>query len=713
MGAYETLFNGRSRFGVSGSGQEVISVGAIILDDAHVALSSVRSAFTLDILASKHNKIYKELTDRFRQDFREVGRGATFSDITSGRDFGVIEVPSWAWNRKYDETRQYLSDKVNNIDPFVWPFLRDNLEVCHCLFRSSSISITPIFPLVDLLPTFERCARRVYMSATIADDSEIVRTFGASKCAVSNPVTSESLAGVGERMILVPELMKLGAAPILPMVEKVARRIAEMKHGVVILSPSRASAEKWSEVAECPATANEVSDCVRAMQNGDSHGPIALANRYDGIDLAGSSCRYLVLDDLPQGATSYDIFRMNVAGGTAVNSLLAQRIEQGIGRGTRGGADYCVVMLVGSKVVGWIGRRRNLDFLTASTRVQLRIGQDVSEEVNDIREVGDTILKCLNRDEDWVGYHATELAEAARAAPVDSLGLEVAAKERKAFRQQQLGQYAWAMVTLEEIMEVEDLQSDPQRVAWLVASAARIAFQMGDDARGQELQTQAFSANNSHCPPRRRPTYSARPTPSRQSLSIVERLKEYDRRRGIIADFDEAVSALVPEASSSRFEESLAELGTFLGFQSERPENVYGVGPDVLWRTDGEFDFVIEAKNEKEEDSPLFKREHAQLLEAEQWFKKKYPGRNVVRVSALPEPLADEKATPEGSFALRLDDITLMASSLRNVLLELVGAGGNWEALDEQCETALRLEGLTPKKVKQKFMRPFGKGRRK
>ena len=401
VGAYETLFNGRSRFGVRGSAHEALSVGAIILDDAHVALSSVRSAFTLNISAGKHNDIYTELADRFRPDFQEVGRSGAFSDIIKGKDFGVIEAPSWAWNRKNEEIRHYLSNKVDDINPFVWPFLRDNLEVCYCLFRRSSISITPIFPLVDLLPTFESCERRIYMSATIADDSEIVRTFGASKRAVSKPVTSESLAGVGERMILVPELMKLGAAPILPMVKGIARKIAEAERGVVILSPSVAGADKWSDVAECPATTDGVSDSVGAMQKGESYGPIALANRYDGIDMAGRACRFLVLDDLPQGATSYDVFRMNVAGGTAVNSLLAQRIEQGIGRGTRGGADYCVVVLIGSKLVGWIGRRRNVDFLTASTRVQLKMGQEVSEEVEDAGEVGETILKCLDRDDDW------------------------------------------------------------------------------------------------------------------------------------------------------------------------------------------------------------------------------------------------------------------------------------------------------------------------
>jgi replicative superfamily II helicase len=187
---------------------------------------------------------------------------------------------------------------------------------------------------VDLLPTFEEAPRRIYMSATIADDSEIVRTFGASREAIEKPVTSTSLAGVGERMILVPGLMKLGSTPVLPMVKDFAKKIAAGKRGVAVLSPSGTAAKKWTDIAEYPDTTKAVSEKIAAMQVGDTHGPVVLASRYDGIDLAGNACRFLVMDDLPQGTSNYDVFRMNVVADAAVNSLLAQRIEQGIGRGT-------------------------------------------------------------------------------------------------------------------------------------------------------------------------------------------------------------------------------------------------------------------------------------------------------------------------------------------------------------------------------------------
>ncbi len=710
VGAYEALFNGRSKFGVRASGQETVKAGAIILDDAHVALASVREAFTLNVSANQHKEVYAELASRFRTAFKDVGRGGAFADVIRGKNFGVMEAPSWAWHRKVGELQEYLTGIVDEINPYVWPFLRDTLGVCHCLFSRSGVSITPLFPPVDLVPTFEDCPRRIYMSATIADDSEIVRTFDAAADAVDKPITSASLAGVGERMILVPGLMKLGGAPIQPMAKKIVTKIAE-KRGVAILTPSGKAAEAWTDVAEYPATSQAVADRIAAMQAGTNLRPVVLANRYDGIDLAGDACRLLILDDLPQGTSNYDLFRMNVVADSAVNSLLAQRIEQGIGRGTRGGADFCVVVLMGTKLVGWIGRRKNLDFLTASTRVQLRMGREVSEAVGTAQEFSQTIFKCLNRDPDWVAYHASELAEAAHAAPIDELALKVVSAERKAFRLQRLGQHEKALATIEKLIGDEALKDDAQRRAWLAASAARIAFQTEDDAKGQKLQTYAYSVNNNHTPPRVRPVYVPRSAPGKQASAIVARMMEYDRRAALIADFDVAVADLVPEASAGQYEAALSDLGAYLGFHAERPEKVHGVGPDVLWRTDASFDFVIEAKSEKEEDNPLYKKDHAQLLEAEHWFKQAYPGRDAVRVSALPEAVADEKATPAGSVAFRLDEITKVVSALREVLVELTGAAGAEDALREHCEVALTKAKLKPPALKDQFMKPFGKAK--
>jgi replicative superfamily II helicase len=707
VGAYETLFSGRSKFGVRGSNRQPVKVGAIILDDAHVALSNVRRSFTLTIEAKKHRDVYQEIVGRFRPAFRDVGRLGSFDDVTSGKDFGVVEVPSWAWQQKLPEIQDYLATAVDDIDNFVWPLLRDILAVCHCLISRTAVTITPLFPAVDLLPTFADCPRRIYMSATIADDSEIVRTFDASVAAVGKPISSTSLAGVGERMILVPGLMKLSGAPIGNLVRHIALDIVKRKAGVAVLVPSGAAAEKWEDIAAYPKTTDAVSKSVSDMQQGTSFGPLVMANRYDGIDLAGNSCRLLIMDGLPQGTSDYDMYRMNVMANSSFNSLLAQRVEQGIGRGTRGGADYCVVILTGEKLVGWIGRKVNLDQLTASTRAQLKMGQEVSEEVTKSTEVLPTVMKCLERDRDWVAYHASELAEAAQVAPVDDLALQIAGGERKAFQQQCMGQFEPAVATLDKLISEPEVAKDPQRTAWLSASAARIAYQMGEDTRGQRLQTNAFTVNNNHCPPKQRPAYQPRPTPGKQSEAIVKRLMEYDRRGSMLADFADAISDLVPHASPRRYETALANLGSYLGFDADRPEQIHGIGPDVLWRTAASFDFVIEAKSEKQDENPLYKKDHAQLLEAEHWFHGTYPGREAIRVSALPEPVAHQKATPRGTLALRLSDATRLAGAVREMLAELIGTPGDQTALREHCEELLTRAKLKPDGIKVSFLTPF------
>jgi replicative superfamily II helicase len=223
----------------------------------------------------------------------------------------------------------------------------------------------------------------------------------------------------------------------------------------------------------------------------------------------------------------------------------------------------------------------------------------------------------------------------------------------------------------------------------------------------QRLQTNAYSVNNNHCPPKQRPQYRPRPIPGKQSEAIVRRLMQYDRRAALLADFDVELADLVPHMSPRRYEAALASLGSYLGFDSDRPEQNFRIGPDVLWRTDAKFDFIIEAKNEKQNDNPLYKKDHAQLLEAEHWLRANYPGRQSVRVSALPEPVADQKATPAGTFALRLADATRLAGAVREMLVEMVSAAGDEPALRERCEELLRSGHLKPDGIGFTVLKPF------
>jgi Rad3-related DNA helicase len=61
-------------------------------------------------------------------------------------------------------------------------------------------------------------------------------------------------------------------------------------------------------------------------------------------------------------------------GGATISRMLAQRIEQGIGRGARGAGDHCVVLLAGSDLAGWIAKDANFQLLTDVPPFSVAVG---------------------------------------------------------------------------------------------------------------------------------------------------------------------------------------------------------------------------------------------------------------------------------------------------------------------------------------------------
>ena len=196
---YAHLFNGMSRFGIKG--KDITTLGGIIVDDAHVGSGILRDQFSIKISRENDAEAYATLSSMFRLAFKETGQIGTFDDVVAGADYSVLEVPYWTWFDKLDEVQGFLRDRAKQYE-LHWPLLRDNLKYCHCFIERRSVVVTPIFPLVDLIPSFASCKRRVFMSATIPDDSEIIRTFDATSESLMKPLSSKSLAGVSERMIV-------------------------------------------------------------------------------------------------------------------------------------------------------------------------------------------------------------------------------------------------------------------------------------------------------------------------------------------------------------------------------------------------------------------------------------------------------------------------------------------------------------------------------
>lgn len=713
ISTYPALFNAQSRFGIRGGRKEIIHAAGIILDDAHVAFSNMRDIFTLRIDKSRDSDLYNELVHSFREDFNQLDKLGTFDEIVDDNstfgNFGILEVPYWSWQSKSTEIRKFLQEKIGEKDDylFVWPFLRDAFDYCHCLISRKSVVITPFFPLVDAIPTFSQCQKRIFMSATIKDDSTIIRTFNAKASSIQKPITSDALAGISERMILIPEITHLQHKEIFTTLQHTVAGMEEIKKaGVVILVSSKSNAQAWNHIASIASSSEEVNAFVKNLQDERSFGPYVFVNRYDGIDLPGNACRLLIMDGSPYGANEYEIHRASIDMNSAsIKSEMMQKIEQGIGRGARGAGDYCVVILTGQDLVSQLELLTNQQALTSSTLAQLKMGLALSTDVKNEKDFIETVMSCLRRNPDWIAYHAETLASLTISTQTDITQLELAQNERNAFRLMQDSYFEKAINQLEKYCETNPT-INPHDKGWLLQFAACIANRWGNHEKAQQLQRNAYANNRNLLRPQTPPPYVPISVPSPQAEAIVEEIARYSQRRAYMSAFEKIASQLVATATSNQFEQALADLGTVLGFRTQRPDKEHRIGPDVLWLLNDHLGMVMEAKSRKSANNPLTKEEHGQLLDAEQWFKQQYPNLDCIRISVHPSAFAHE-VTAEATKVLTLDNLLKLVVEVRDLLNTLTNSLAASNDLIIQCSSLLIKSHLTPQNLIQKYLVPF------
>jgi len=67
------------------------------------------------------------------------------------------------------------------------------------------VQIKPPCPSVSQIPSFVQARRRLYLTATLADDSVLVTHFGADPDCICTPIHPGAADDIGDRMILAPQ----------------------------------------------------------------------------------------------------------------------------------------------------------------------------------------------------------------------------------------------------------------------------------------------------------------------------------------------------------------------------------------------------------------------------------------------------------------------------------------------------------------------------
>ena len=685
VAVFDKVFNGQSKFDRCG-----IDVGTIIMDDAHLCINKTREKFTIKITNQMNE--YSQILSLFENDLKIQDVG-TFNDINLGFSRNdIMQVPHWTWMNNNSEIVRILSEgaavansvdkKDNNQDYvslyFSWSMLKRNIESCYCFVSKEVIEITPFCIPIKEVRAFHNAKRRIFMSATLLDDSILIKELDVSENAVKNPLINKMYYNIGERMILLPSL--LHNCLNRETVSNICKKKAEEGNNVVILVSSfnEKIINEWKKVGAQVARRTDIIEKV-AMLSQTNNNLLVFANRYDGIDLKGDQCRILVIDGLPGGTSLFDKFVNNVRSSSKIiRAIQSQRIEQGIGRSTRSSNDYSVVIILGDDLVTFMSMNDNKALLSPQTKMQVDIGLNFSKkaginEENAVDALNSIIEASIGRNKGWITFHNNQVQKAT-ADNYAYLPLEITVAERRAYDLYSANRAMEAANLLNSALNnhIKVLNSDD--IGWFIQIVSSYMYK-ADRSSSMELQLKAHEHNSLLCKAPEGVKYKKLDKKiGVQAQRVLMNVKQYSEPNAFIMMVNDITSKLNFGIQSNSFEDSLCLLGRFLGFDSQRPEKEYNKGCDVLWHMANNQFIIFEAKNEvKSERNRIYKSEAEQITNSFNWFRNEdYVGEEGYPIIIHPTRVCANDASPDPAvLVMDKEKLELLVKNITGFVVEV------------------------------------------
>ncbi|MDT0234349.1 MULTISPECIES: DEAD/DEAH box helicase family protein [unclassified Curtobacterium] len=634
------LVNGRTVFSDRRPTRPRVPIGAVVIDDVHAAIATTREKLSLTVPRS--NAAFMPLLELFVEDLKTQSSDS-YLDVRDDRRGAPVRVPFWAWRSKVEQVRELLRLQTGEKQDlfYDWPAVAEVLPLCRAAFANHELTITPHCPPIDHVTSFMEAKHRVFLTATLADDSVLVTDFGAAPASVQSPITPLTAGDIGERMILAPQEINPALSA-----EEIRSQIVDLSKMVntVVLVPSTPWAEKWKAHAAIVATKDDIEDAVKKLRGRKHIGLVVLVNRYDGIDLPDDACRVLVLDGLPEAFSPEDRISSTLTrSSSGIDDRQVQRIEQGMGRGVRSNEDHCVVFLLGPRLAQLTVDPRTVTRFSPATQQQLKLSRQVASNMDNLPMSGiiKTVKQALSRDKSWVELALRTLRN---IAPAPGHVSDAAVAEREAYALAQNGNLVAARDRIGSAAEAEQDEASAGRLLELQATYA----DMTNPELGQQILTQARALNTNVTKPLAGLTFVALEAHSPQAATCARRLgQKYSTAAGLRLDVESIIEDLVfDEYRTDQTEEALRRCGEFIGLGSQRPEHDTNTGPDNLWALgDNEF-WVIEAKTGAK-SAAIAKRDMGQLATSMLWFGKRYdPAARPVPIMVHRAVAAYSDATP-------------------------------------------------------------------
>jgi len=629
------LFNGESKFGLN---QDSLSVGALLMDDSHACIDIVKNACKISL--PRDSVPYQELLNLFGQEIEKQGAG-TYADIKNKSYGSFLPVPYWDWQDKESDVARILSKHrdLNEIR-FVWPLIKDDLKNCFCVISGNSLEITSHIVPLDKFGSYYNAEYRVFMSASLVDDSFFIKGLGLKSKTINNPLTDKKEKWSGEKMILVPSLIEESLDR-----EYIVNKFGVFKNklGIVVLSPSFKRCQDWESYGSTIAKKDTIKEEIVKLKNKEETPPLVIVNRYDGIDLPDQACRILIFDSKPFAQSLIDKNLEKCRRNSEfINKKTAQIIEQGFGRGVRGEKDYCAILLIGSTLIKFIKSKETRKYFSPQTRMQIEIGLKVGDFANQELQSGETgydVLKSmlsqlLTRDEGWKSYYVQQMDKIIIESPEKRI-LEIFELERKADDAYLNGEYNNAIEIIQSI--IDNYLSGRNDVGWYLQEMARMIYPESK-SKSDKLQIIAHQKNKELLSPKSGLTVEQIvPTGLKRIENILNWLRNFENHEEINLTIESILSSIRFGVNSDDFEEAFHNMGCALGFSCERPDKEWKEGPDNLWSLKDGMYLLIEAKSEVDVNRvEISKQESGQINNSCAWFDKNYKGSTSKNLMIIP-----------------------------------------------------------------------------
>ena len=592
-----------------------------------------------------------------------------------------MPVPYWSWIDNKESVLSLLSSAKNDCNSvkFGWPLIRDNIDEFCCYISNYRIQISPYNLNVNKFTFFSNTINKILMSATTQDDSFFITGFGFTPNDVENPLTESDNQWSGEKMIIIPSLIN-NECDRNTVVNNLFTHYSSYNFGKVVIVPNTNSTKIYESLGGKISNSNNISEYIEKINSNNDSTFIVLNNRYDGIDLPDDCCRLLVLDSLPNFSSLSDQYELQcLKNSELLEKRIAQRIEQGLGRGVRGEKDYCAILLLGADLINFIKGSKTKKYFSSQTQKQIEIGLTIANagKSNDKENIMDPIYslieQLISRDDGWKQYY-TESMSSIQSNSQPSKVHNRLKKEFDFYNDFDKRNYQKACDKLQKYIDQECKTSLEK--GWYLQILARFKMYISK-SDSIELQKSAFNLNNNLLKPQTDIEYKRIQFFDGTRLEFIKhQLSTYlsVNHEDFILEWTKLLDDFSFGKDSELFETAVDEIGKLLGFSSQRPDKEIGKGPDNLWGIKNNLFFIIECKNEVEEGRRSIKKEEAgQMNNHIGWFYENY-GKNAeyYAFEIIPTKLLSYEANFVGNVRIiRKNSLEKMKKNLLNFIKEI------------------------------------------